>query len=495
MSPTVCTPVRREAFRRWVLLAAVASIALAPALAPGTALALTLEERGELAAKGPPVLAPFAPGLRAAAIADTATPLPASPVIGTLDAAGVRDDIYSVELTAGQRFTVVLDADPGTDLDLYLYWPNAVQLGGFEIAAAGVATAYPEMLTFDAAWPGTYFLDVHASAGAGAYSFAWSLGSAIATPAIGRMWGLSRYETAAEISRHTFPDQPSHDAVIACGERFPDALTASGLAGSLGCPLLLTRKDSIPASVPLELARLGATDLHIVGGTAAVSAAVEQAFRDGGYTTYRYAGADRYQTAAEVARAVDALTLGTPRMTLLARGDTYPDALSVSAIAYQYALPVLLTRPTALSAEASAALVEVGSPRVLIAGGEIAVSSQVASEVAAMSHSPSVDRAAGTTRYGTAVEVARYAVRKYLATPSDLGVASGTGFADALSGGSSSGARGGLVLLTYGGRLADEARLLLEEYGGLGLVDDVTVYGGVRAVDESVEDEILEALQ
>ena len=50
--------------------------------------------------------------------------------------------------------------------------------------------------------------------------------------------------------------------------RFADALSATGLAGALDCPILLTGRDSLPDATAGALSRLGVTRVVVVGGKA-----------------------------------------------------------------------------------------------------------------------------------------------------------------------------------------------------------------------------------
>jgi hypothetical protein len=87
-----------------------------------------------------------------------------------------------------------------------------------------------------------------------------------------RLQGPNRYETAAAVSRYTFPNG-APIVVVASGTNFPDALVAApfGVRG----PILLTERDRLPIATANEIKRLGAKEIIIVGGTAAVSQAVE----------------------------------------------------------------------------------------------------------------------------------------------------------------------------------------------------------------------------
>ena len=91
----------------------------------------------------------------------------------------------------------------------------------------------------------------------------------------------------------------------------------------------------------------------ILGGTAAVSGAVEQTYRDAGYTVERLYGPTRTGTAAAVADlALERLDGFSPELVLLGRGDAFPDALAASIHGAVRGAPLLLTAtPQVLTAE------------------------------------------------------------------------------------------------------------------------------------------------
>lgn len=88
-----------------------------------------------------------------------------------------------------------------------------------------------------------------------------------------RLSGADRYGTAVAVSKVHEPDVPV--VYIASGVNFPDALAGSALAGSESVPVLLTKQGSLPGSTLAELNRLDPDRVVILGGTAAVSQAVE----------------------------------------------------------------------------------------------------------------------------------------------------------------------------------------------------------------------------
>src|SRR3954471_18265106 len=119
-----------------------------------------------------------------------------------------------------------------------------------------------------------------------------ALGATCASPAsaatYGRFGGSNRYTPAAntataDASQGGAWSHGAFTALIARGDVYADALSGSYLAGTFpakngadtGAPILLTGTDALPQSTMDALADLKVSDVYILGGTAAVSAAVE----------------------------------------------------------------------------------------------------------------------------------------------------------------------------------------------------------------------------
>jgi putative cell wall-binding protein len=88
-----------------------------------------------------------------------------------------------------------------------------------------------------------------------------------------RVWGGDRYATAVEVSRDTFPTGAA-GAFVATGLDYPDALSGGPVAARSGSPLLLVPGGCVPASVRVELGRLGADQLTLLGGIKVVAGGV-----------------------------------------------------------------------------------------------------------------------------------------------------------------------------------------------------------------------------
>lgn len=90
---------------------------------------------------------------------------------------------------------------------------------------------------------------------------------------------------------------------------------------------------------------------------------------------------------------------------ILASTENYPDALVASAAASKEGIPVLLTEKDELPDRTREALEHIDPSNIVLVGGELVISGDVE---ASLSESYEVTRLSGTSRYGTANEVASY---------------------------------------------------------------------------------------
>ncbi|TLM80587.1 MAG: hypothetical protein FDZ70_00090 [Actinobacteria bacterium] len=209
-----------------------------------------------------------------------------------------------------------------------------------------------------------------------------------------RVAGADRYATARAVADAVMAEHWSGGTVyLATGASYADALSASSLAAAQGAPILLTRRDELPAASAAALAALRPSVVVVCGGTGAVSAAVEATLSSdafGAAQILRIAGATRYDTARALVEygAAGGLAPGGVRGVYLATGANYPDALAGGALAASRGgswNPLMLTTPTVLSEQARAVIS--GRPPmgfVTVLGGEGAVSAAVQTEAAGL---------------------------------------------------------------------------------------------------------------
>jgi hypothetical protein len=182
---------------------------------------------------------------------------------------------------------------------------------------------------------------------------------------------------------------------------------------------------------------------------------------------------NRFATAAGLSQ----LTFATADTAVLARADDYPDALAAAALASAVEGPVLLAQPDAIPLATQLELDRLGVRRVILVGGQAALSEQVADAARGLGFE--VERIAGPTRYHTAAAIAeRLPVtrdRAYLAT--------GKGFADALSASAGSAFLDRPIFLTEPDGLPEVTLDGLRAAG----ITGVDLLGGPAAVNADVE--------
>ncbi len=219
---------------------------------------------------------------------------------------------------------------------------------------------------------------VYILGGTGAIASAVETSLTAAGYTVERIGGADRYETSALIAKKV-DTVANTKAIIATGENFPDALAAAAYSAKNGVPILLTQKDSLPASVKSALTDMGITSSWVIGGTGVVSDAVKNELP----SATRVSGADRYATAVEVAKQLWDKTSGAAGdKFVVARGDLFPDALAGGPLAAINNAPLLLTQPTSVPAEINSYFSSLGysasvSASLFILGGTGAISSSV----------------------------------------------------------------------------------------------------------------------
>lgn len=199
-------------------------------------------------------------------------------------------------------------------------------------------------------------------------------------PAVTRLAGEDRFGTAAAISAATFPERVAV-VYIATGGGFADALSGGAAAARDRGPVLLVSGDGIPEATAQELRRLAPRHVVVLGGAAAVSSETATALED--FTegvVERLAGQDRYATSAAIAQRVFPVAVDT---VYVATGENFPDALAGVPVAARERAPLLLVRHNGIPEAVADQLERLRPRRIVILGGEQAVSRATEEELAA----------------------------------------------------------------------------------------------------------------
>lgn len=321
----------------------------------------------------------------------------------------------------------------------------------------------------------------------------------VTLPPIIPIEGADRFETAVAASLEAYPDglddAGARTVVIATGRNWPDALGGSSLAGALDGPILLVDTAAVPADVTSEITRLKADKAIILGGTAAVTGAVEAALKTqlGAGDVTRIAGTNRYETADKTAsKVIELRGAAFDGTAFVATGAKFPDALGAAPLAAANAWPLYLANPaTGLSAATKAAMN--GVDTVLVLGGTAVVLPAVETYLNTTYGDPNVTRLAGADRYDTAAKIATWGVNNAGLGWNRVAIATGTNFPDALAGGVLQGRVDSVMLLTKSDALDPFTAAALSAHKTD--ITSVTFFGGLGALPQTVRDQVSAALE
>ncbi|PYZ96232.1 hypothetical protein CR205_17895 [Alteribacter lacisalsi] len=347
--------------------------------------------------------------------------------------------------------------------------------------------------TMNESAPGVYEIDwsVPESAGYGTFTLQVTFENAAGNEAsaevpgqvtvvedfVTRLAGDHRFFTAVEISQKGW--DAADVVVLARGDDFADALAGVPLAYHYEAPVLLTRSDRLGDEIADEIARLTPEKVVILGGTNAVGEEVVADLLEVDSTLQidRVAGTTRYETAKEIAERV---APDGHEAAVIVRGNDFADALSAAPNAAAEGMPILLTRADSLPEATEEALVNLGVEETLVIGGDTVITDQVKAAL------PDAQRLGGSTRFYTNI-----AVLEHFSFDTDhMYVATGTDFADALTGAALA-ARNNSGVILVGSALRDvtQGYITAEE------VKLLTLFGGTNVIDEAIEQDLREAIQ
>lgn len=195
----------------------------------------------------------------------------------------------------------------------------------------------------------------------------------------------------------------------------------------------------------------------------------------------RASGPDRYGTAA----AVSSGAYGTGvAVAYVATGADFADALAAGPAAGRQGGPVLLAKRTVLPDATVGELLRLKPERIVVLGGPSVIADSLMASLGAYANGGVVTRLGGSDRYATAAAVSADA---FPGGASVAYVASGTSFADALSGGVAAGRVGGPTLLTAADEVPDATAAELARLQPA----EIVVLGGPAAVSPSVADALV----
>ncbi|MBQ0059966.1 MAG: cell wall-binding repeat-containing protein [Lachnospiraceae bacterium] len=221
-----------------------------------------------------------------------------------------------------------------------------------------------------------------------------------------RISGATRYETSSDAVaklKMLSKDQQFTSAVLATGEKFPDALSGCYLAKLLKAPLILVN-PSDPASAIEDVVKYVNGNVYILGGQNAVSKELAATLNKYGIKDTRLDGDSRYDTNIKILNAIDSKKKISK--LLICNGENYADALSVSSCD----MPILMVSDSLNQTQIDWLKSHSSSINEVYAiGGTAAVSDgilQQAASILGCKVGETAQRVAGQNRYETSVKVA-----------------------------------------------------------------------------------------
>lgn len=372
------------------------------------------------------------------------------------EGADPKDDTVTITLTEGEGYWISATDYEGTSFEVnkgdeVLVWVEADENWCINAVYANGQQIFPE--AYDSC----------------AFAFAANEDTVITVDAsmmevsLKRIWGNYANQTSAKISLEAFDAGECDAVVIARDDDFRDAMSASGLAGALGCPIILTDRDGLSASAEEEIARLGVTSAYIIGGKGAMPGDFEAELTAMGLEKVeRVFGNQSYDTSVECAKLIAQLNEEdgfSNDYAIVAYGQNFQDALSMSSFAYAYRVPIFLQTFGATSADRGLTdeainLINTefcGDGRysdgiLFVAGGEGAVSEESLDGIQLGERV----RIGGDDGYETSLMIADYMVSEGYLGAWTVAVCCGALDAnglDALSGSALVGKQGGVILL------------------------------------------------
>lgn len=285
------------------------------------------------------------------------------------------------------------------------------------------------------------------------------------------------------------------DIVVARSDDYADALAATPLADIVNAPVLINPSAALDPRNASEITRLAAgydrVQVHLLGGTSALSASVQSAIAGlrGVDVVTRHAGQDRYGTAVALAwtavywYGLEYGTDGVPVHIYLTTGTNFPDALAAGTAAAGNTGVVLLTADATLGGATARAVEELtrwvhvrrwqhGAPKILAVGGPAVA--------AARSGGLSATSLMGADRYQTAVKVAAQSG----VDPQSFAVVPGANFPDAVVASAYIANADGVLLLSKPDQLTPSTANFLRT--NLDAGDQVIAFGGPQVLSQGV---------
>lgn len=375
----------------------------------------------------------------------------------TSPSASITLNKTSDTLMVGGTDTLIATITPSLPSGTYLMWisssPNVVDVSGGVITGESLGSAVITAIASDGSFSATCNVTVTNTA------------NTI------RLGGANRYETSVAISKSGWLNGSAY-AVLTTGNDYPDALSAAPLAKKYNAPILLTDTDSIPQDTLDEIKRLNTKHIFICGGTGVVSQTIENQLNTMGITTERLQGTDRFGTSVAIANKLGAVS----GELMVANGYDWSDALTASSIAAKMGIPIILTDKDVLPDSINSFIGRKNFSKTYILGDTDLISNAVANKFT------NVERIVGANEYERNINI----IKRFQSDLdlSNICIATGTDFPDALSGSALAATMSSAIVLVDNSGIQDVTTQYITQ--SFAQTQNVYVFGLQGAVSDDV---------
>ncbi|MFI8423494.1 cell wall-binding repeat-containing protein [Streptomyces sp. NPDC085479] len=300
-------------------------------------------------------------------------------------------------------------------------------------------------------------------------------GVAAAEPvSVHRVGGANAVDTAVKISQQHWKTAGAAagnaaDAVVLVRkDSYYDGIPAVPLAKNKRGPLLMTGAAALDPLTADEITRVLPTGktVYIAGGVGAVSAEVETAVKNLGYTTRRFAGTDHYDTALRIAR--DGIV--TPHHVVIASSNDWKDPISAASAVAAAGGAIVLSNGNTLAA----------GVRTWLDGLPAQVTKNTVGGPARNAYGSTDGAIVGTDAYETNAMVAE----RFTPNPARVALTTAGSFTDALGGGAYAATVGMPILLNPPSALEQAPKWYATDHSAT--ARNVTLFGGTAALSDTV---------
>lgn len=153
-----------------------------------------------------------------------------------------------------------------------------------------------------------------------------------------RLFGSDRYQTSLKVANYLSNNfKMAKEIAVATGVDFPDALSISPIAASIGMPVILVPKDYLQTGLDDYIKNNLISKTYVVGGNDIISDSV----------AYKLPGIERIYGNDKYERNANVLNKFSQHINFfsvyIATGEDFPDALAGSALAPIASAPIVLT--------------------------------------------------------------------------------------------------------------------------------------------------------